>query len=124
MKNWMRPFLACRGPKDPSWCSSRNKIRRNMKKQMIVAGLKARPVRTTVSILAVALEVVLILIVVGLTTGIADETGKRTAGVGADIMVQPPNSSIFLAVNNNTMPITLGDKIRELPTVKAVAPVQ
>jgi len=28
-----------------------------MNKQMIIAGLKARPVRTTVSILAVALEV-------------------------------------------------------------------
>jgi len=91
---------------------------------MIIAGLKARPVRTTVSILAVALEVVLILIVVGLTTGIATETAKRTAGVGAEFMVQPPNSSMFLALTSNTMPVAIGDKIRELPTIKAVAPVQ
>src|SRR5438876_10845421 len=95
-----------------------------MNKQMIVAGLKARPVRTSVSILAVALEVVLILIVVGLTTGIAEETAKRTAGVGAEIMVQPPNSSMFLALTSNTMPVAVGDKIGELPGVKAVAPVQ
>ena len=52
-----------------------------MNKQMIIAGLKARPVRTTVSLLAVALEVVLILVVVGLTSGISDETGRRTEGV-------------------------------------------
>lgn len=95
-----------------------------MNKQIILAGLAARPVRTTVSILAVALEVTLILVVVGLTTGISQETGKRIEGVGADIMFQPPNSSLFLALNNSTMPISLGDKIREVEGVKAVAPVQ
>ena len=95
-----------------------------MNKQMIIAGLKARPVRTTVSILAVTLEVMLILVVVGLTTGIANETAKRTAGVGAEIMVQPPNSSVFLALTSNTMPVAIAGKIRELPGVKAVAPVQ
>ena len=45
-----------------------------MYKKIIVAGLAARPVRTTVSILAVALEVILILVVVGLTAGISNET--------------------------------------------------
>ena len=91
---------------------------------MIIAGLKARPVRTVVSILAVALEVVLILVVVGLTTGITSETAKRTAGVGAEIIVQPPSSSMFLALTNNTMPVALADEIRKLPAVAAVAPVQ
>jgi putative ABC transport system permease protein len=66
----------------------------------------------------------LILVVVGLTTGIASETAKRTAGVGGEIMVQPPNSSMILALTNNTMPIKLGDEIQKLPTVQAVAPVQ
>src|SRR4030095_7757476 len=95
-----------------------------MNRQMIIAGLKARPVRTTVSILAVALEVILILVVVGLTNGISNETGKRTEGVGADIWLQPPNSSLLLALNSSTMPIALRDKIAELDGVKAVAPVQ
>src|SRR5262245_5308774 len=95
-----------------------------MNKKIIIAGLAARPVRTTVSILAVALEVMLILIIVGLTTGITTETGKRTEGVGADIMFQPPNSSLLLALSNSTMPIAVGDKIREVEGIKAVAPVQ
>src|SRR6185436_14353388 len=94
-----------------------------MNRKMIFAGLKARPVRTTVSIMAVALEVILILVVVGLTTGISNETGKRTEGVGADILLQPPNSSLFLALSNSTMPVSIGDKIRELDGVKVVAPV-
>lgn len=95
-----------------------------MNRQMILAGLAARPVRTTVSVLAVALEVILILVVVGLTNGISIETAKRIEGVGADIMFQPPNSSMILALNNSTMPIALGDKIREVEGVKAVAAVQ
>src|SRR5437867_1508587 len=95
-----------------------------MYKKMIAAGLAARPVRTTVSILAVALEVVLILVVVGLTAGISDETAKRTEGVGADILFQPPNSSLLLALSNSTMPIAVGDKIRDMEGVKAVAPIQ
>jgi len=95
-----------------------------MNKQMIIAGLKARPVRTTVSILAVALEVTLILVVVGLTAGISNETGKRTEGVGADILLQPPNSSLFLALSNTTMPVTIADKVRALPGIKSVSPVQ
>ena len=95
-----------------------------MNRKMIIAGLKARPVRTSVSILAVALEVVLILVVVGLTNGISNETGKRTEGVGADIWLQPPNSSLLLAINSSTMPISLRDKLLELDGVKVVAPVQ
>jgi len=95
-----------------------------MNKKIIIAGLAARPVRTTVSILAVALEVTLILIIVGLTNGITNETGKRTEGVGADIMFQPPNSSLLLALSNSTLPMAFADKIREIDGVKAVAPVQ
>src|SRR5215510_3325953 len=93
-----------------------------MNTQMIVAGLKARPVRTMVSILAVTLEVVLILVIIGLTTGIAGETARRTAAV-AEITVQPPDSSAFLALNSNTMPTSLGGVIASLPSVKAVSPV-
>jgi putative ABC transport system permease protein len=95
-----------------------------MNRKVIIAGLKARPVRTTVSVLAVALEVILILVIIGLANGISSETGKRTEGVGADILLQPPNSSLLLALSPSTMPLAIGDKMRELDGVKAVAPVQ
>jgi putative ABC transport system permease protein len=91
---------------------------------MIVAGLKARPVRTTVSVMAVALEVILILVIIGLANGISSETGKRTEGVGADILLQPPNSSLILAISPSTMPVSLAGKLRELAGVKVVSPVQ
>ena len=94
-----------------------------MNSQIIFASLKARPVRTTVSILAVALEVALILVVVGLTSGAAGETGRRIEGVGADILVQPPNSSYIFAFNSSPMPLAYGPKFAETEGVKAVAPI-
>jgi len=95
-----------------------------MYRQMIASGLKARPVRTSVSILAVALEVILILVIIGLANGISNETGRRTEGVGADILLQPPSSSLFFALSPSTMPVAIGDKLRELDGVTDVAPVQ
>jgi putative ABC transport system permease protein len=95
-----------------------------MNRKLMVAGLAARPVRTMVSIMAVALEVILILTIVGVANGITNETGRRTEGVGADIMFQAPNSSLLLALSNSSLPITLGSKIREIDGIKAVAPVQ
>src|SRR5262245_767283 len=95
-----------------------------MNRQMIIAGLKARPVRTSVSILDVALEVVLMLVIIGLAPGISTESGKRTEGVGADLILQAPNSSLILAISQSTMPLTVGDKVAELNGVKAVSPVQ
>src|SRR5437867_3115726 len=98
-------------------------IGRIMTRQMILAGLKARPVRTIVSILAVALEVTLILVVVGLTTGMSEETANRTAGVG-EILILPAHSSMFVALTNNTMSLKLTGEIAKVPNVKAVAAVQ
>jgi putative ABC transport system permease protein len=90
---------------------------------MIIASLKARPVRTTVGVLAVALQVILMLVILGLTTGISTETGKRTEGVGADILLQAPNSSLILALSQSTMALSYGDRLRQFDGIKAVAPV-
>ena len=65
--------------------------------QMFWGNIVARPLRGALSIIAIAIQVILVLMIVGLTSGIVSEWGKRVEGVGADIMVQPPNSSIFLA---------------------------
>src|SRR5687768_13591250 len=91
--------------------------------QIILASLRARPVRTAVSVLAVALEVILILLLVGLTTGIVDETATRPAGVGADILFMDANSSYFIALNSGVMPVEIADLIRKVEGVAAVEPV-
>ena len=87
------------------------------------SNLGARPVRSTISVVAIALQVFLILLIVGLTSGVMSEWGKRVEGVGADILVQPPNSSIFFAFSSAVMQESIGEKIVQLEGVDEVAPV-
>src|SRR3974390_458342 len=89
---------------------------------MFWGNLAARPLRGLLSILAIAIQVVLVLMIVGLTSGVVSEWGKRVEGVGADILVQPPNSSIFFAFSSAVMPESLGDQIEKLQGVDVVAP--
>lgn len=91
--------------------------------RVVLANIFHRPLRTLISIAAVSVEVALVIIIVGLTSGIIQETAKRIEGVGADIMLQPPSASIFLAFNGAPMPIRIGDRLRQLRYVQAVAPV-
>ena len=91
--------------------------------KLIVSNIMHRPVRTFISVLAVAIEVAMILLVVGMSTGMVEEAAKRVEGVGADIMVQPPGASFLMALTAAPMPIKVGDKLSELPRVLAVAPV-
>ena len=90
---------------------------------MIVQNTMHRPIRTAITVIAVAVEVTLVIIVVGLTSGLLMESAKRTEGVGADIMVQPPSASVFMAFSGAPMPISIGTKLQELEYVQAVAPV-
>lgn len=91
--------------------------------QLVWKNALHRPLRTLLGVVAIGIEVSLVLLIVGLTHGMLNEVGKRIEGVGADIMVQPPSSSVFLAFSGSPMPVALGNRIGELANVKAVAPV-
>ena len=90
--------------------------------RMILQNIMHRPIRTVVSILAVAIEVSMVMLVVGLTSGLLHETAKRVEGVGADILVQPPGASYFFGLTQAPMPIKIGDRLAEIPRVYGVAP--
>jgi putative ABC transport system permease protein len=90
--------------------------------QMFWGNLAVRPLRCALSVLAIAIQVVLVLLIVGMTSGVMSEWGKRVEGVGADILVQPPNSSLFFAFSSAVMQESLADEIGKLPDVDEVAP--
>lgn len=90
--------------------------------EFVFRNLFHRPVRTLIGVLAIAVEVTLVVIIVGLTSGMLQETAKRIEGIGADVMMQSPSAQIFLAFSGSPMPIKIADKIRELKYVHAVAP--
>src|SRR6266481_6529776 len=90
--------------------------------ELIVRNLLHRPLRTLIGAMGIAVEVALVVLIVGLTSGLLTETAKRIEGIGADIMLQPPGASYILGFSNAPMPIKIADKLRELKYVQAVAP--
>ena len=91
--------------------------------QMIFANLVHRPFRTLISIIAVAVEVTLILLIVGIMLGMLQDSRDRQTGLGADIMVQPPGSSLLMGVSGAPVSVKVADKIRQLQHVVAVTPL-
>jgi len=94
-----------------------------MNTQIILAGLKARPVRTAVGVLAVTLEVVLILLLVGLTNGAITDSGTRIASAGGEIMFMDTGSSMIVGLSDATLPVSLAEPIAKVEGIKVVAPI-
>ena len=94
-----------------------------MMNKMIVANLVHRPLRSLISIVAIALEVTLILLIVGLSVGMLNDARQRQAGIGADVIVQPPNTSFMAGVSNAPIPVKVGGVLEKLPHVTVVSPV-
>jgi len=94
-----------------------------MMNKMIIGNLLYRPIRSLISVVAVALEVTLILLIVGLSLGMVNDSKQRQAGIGADVVLMPPGSSYIVGLTGAPMPIKIGDVLRKLPHVKVVAPV-
>src|ERR1700719_5296448 len=94
-----------------------------MMNKMIVANLVHRPVRSLISIVAIALEVALILLIAGLCYGIMNDSKNRTAGIGADVIVQPPGSSFLAGISGARVPVRVADILRKMPHVTVVSPV-
>jgi putative ABC transport system permease protein len=94
-----------------------------MMNKMIVANLAHRPLRSAISIVAVALEVTLILLIVGFSLGMLNDSRSRQAGIGADAIVLPPGSSNIVGITGAPAPIKIADIIAKLPHVAIVSPV-
>jgi putative ABC transport system permease protein len=63
--------------------------------KLILSNLAHRPVRTILSVLAIAIEVTMILTLVGVSYGTLHATARRAQGVGADIVIRPVGSAIL-----------------------------
>ena len=90
--------------------------------KLVFANLLHRPVRSLISVLAVAIEVIMILSIVGIFMGILNDQKTRTNGIGADLMMRPSNATA-INMGGASMPVKLADVLRRLPHVTVVSPV-
>jgi putative ABC transport system permease protein len=91
--------------------------------KLVIANILHRPLRSIISILAVAIEVIMILSIVAIFMGILNDTKQRTNGIGADLMMRPSHASIMTGMSGAPIPIKDAEPIRRLPHVAVVAPV-
>ncbi len=63
--------------------------------KLILENMRYRPLRSLLSALLIAIPVTLILTLVGMSQGMLAESARRTRGIGADIMVRPPNAAFM-----------------------------
>jgi putative ABC transport system permease protein len=91
--------------------------------RLVISNLLYRPIRSLVSVTAIAVEIVLILVIVGLLLGMVNDSRQRQQGMGAEIMVQPPGTSFLMGLSGLPMSTKVVDKLSQLPHVRAVAPV-
>jgi putative ABC transport system permease protein len=91
--------------------------------KLVVGNLLHRPLRVAISVLAVAIEVIMILSITGVFIGQVSGNRANTSGVGADIIVQPPNSSFLTAIGGAPVPAKVADRLRTLPHVAVASPV-
>jgi putative ABC transport system permease protein len=90
--------------------------------KMIISNLAYRPLRSVISVFAVAIEVTLILLIVGFALGTLNDAANRTKATGADVLVRPPGSSNFAAFSSAPVSVKVGDILLQQPHVAAVAP--
>jgi putative ABC transport system permease protein len=91
--------------------------------KLIFANLLHRPVRSIISVFAVAIEVVMILSIVAIFMGMLDDQKNRTNGVGADLVVRPSNASFINGVGGAPMPVKVAEVFRRMTHVAVAAPV-
>jgi putative ABC transport system permease protein len=90
--------------------------------KLIFANLLHRPMRSVISVLAVAIEVIMILSIVAIFMGMLDSQKVRTNGIGADLMLLPSNASFFNGIGGASMPIKDAEVLRKMPHVTVVSP--
>jgi putative ABC transport system permease protein len=63
--------------------------------KLVLENLKHKPMRSLLSILLIGVPVTLILCLVGLSHGFLEDSQRRTRGIGADVIVRPPGSTLL-----------------------------
>jgi putative ABC transport system permease protein len=90
--------------------------------RLVISNLLHRPLRSGISILAVAIEVAMILSIVGIMVGQISGSRAQTSGIGADIIVRPPNASFIAGVSGAPIPAKVADVLRKLSHVVVASP--
>ncbi len=91
--------------------------------KLVFGNLVHRPLRSLISVLAVAIEVIMILSIAAIMLGILNGGKTRTSGIGMDMFVRPATTGNLIGVTGAAAPIKVADILRKIPHVAVASPV-
>jgi putative ABC transport system permease protein len=91
--------------------------------KLIFANLLHRPLRSLISVLAVAIEVIMMLTIIAIMVGQLTGQKRMNNGIGADLIVRASNAMIFNGINGAVIPVKLEGVLQTLPHVTVATPV-
>ncbi len=91
--------------------------------RLVLGNLVHRPLRSLISAVAVAIEVVMILSIAAIMLGMLNGSKERTSGIGLDLFVRPSSATNFAAMSPAAAPIKVADVLATLPHVTVASPV-
>jgi len=91
--------------------------------KLIIANLLHRPLRSIISVFAVAIEVIMMLTIISIMVGQLTGQKQMNNGIGADLIVRASNAMIFNGINGAVIPVKLEGILRDLPHVTVATPV-
>jgi putative ABC transport system permease protein len=91
--------------------------------KLIVANLLHRPLRSLISVMAVAIEVIMMLTIIAIMVGQLTGQKRMNNGIGADLIVRPGNASFLNGVSGAPISAKLAPVLAALPHVTVASPV-
>lgn len=91
--------------------------------KLVVGNLVHRPIRSLISVLAVAIEVIMILSIAAIMMGKLNGSKQRTSGIGMDMIVQPAAVNSFIGMSPASASVKVAEVLGKLPHVQVAAPM-
>ncbi len=90
---------------------------------LVVGNLVHRPLRSLISALAIAIEVIMILSIAAIMLGMLNGQKVRTSGIGGDVIAKPGTTSNLIGVSGAPASAKVEKVLESLPHVQVAAPV-
>lgn len=91
--------------------------------RLVLGNLVHRPLRSLISALAVAIEIIMILSTTAILLGKIDGFKQRQNGIGMDMIVRPSTTNNFIGMSTAGASIKVADVLAKIPHVVVAAPV-
>lgn len=91
--------------------------------KLVVGNLVHRPLRSVISVFAVAIEVIMILSIAAIMLGMLNGAVKNQSGIGADMITHPGAASNLIGMSGASASIKVAPILAALPHIAVAAPV-